>query len=132
MSQRSFAPLFYGLSVHFQLLSTPCRHDAVTFSFPAGSSAGEGLAPSVHAHSQAHYDSTLLAGLENLLVLVPFILISQAALIDPDITWTLCVAGGLLALSRLSALKRWIADLNLPSQTVAAGVLILIDRKSVV
>ena len=48
------APRFYGLSVHFQLLSTPCRHGAVTFGYPAGSSADEGLAPSVHAHSQAH------------------------------------------------------------------------------
>src|SRR3954465_11505225 len=48
------APQFYGLSLHFQLLSTPCRHDAVTFSYPAGSSAGEGLSPSVHVHSQAH------------------------------------------------------------------------------
>src|SRR5438093_2125465 len=39
-------PLFYGLSVHFQLLSTSCRHAAVTFSSLAGSSAREGLSPS--------------------------------------------------------------------------------------
>jgi hypothetical protein len=51
------ASLFYGLSVHFQLLSTPCRHDAVTFSYPAGSSTGERLSLSVHAHSQAHWAS---------------------------------------------------------------------------
>ena len=50
----SFAPQFYGLSVHFQLLSTLCRHNAVTFCFPAGSSTGEGLSPSVFARSQAH------------------------------------------------------------------------------
>ena len=36
VSQRLFAPQFYGLSVHFQLLSTSCRHDAVTFSFTGG------------------------------------------------------------------------------------------------
>ena len=36
VSQRLFAPQFYGLSVHFQLLSTSCRHDAVTFSFSGG------------------------------------------------------------------------------------------------
>jgi len=36
----------YRLPVHFQLLSTPPRGDAVTFSFLAGSSAREGLAPS--------------------------------------------------------------------------------------
>ena len=49
------APLFYGLSVHFQLLSTPYRYGAVTFSYPEGSSPGEGLSPPVHVHSQAHY-----------------------------------------------------------------------------
>src|SRR5580765_4973282 len=77
------------------------------------------------ARRRIWYDSTLLAGLENLLVLVPFILISQATLIDRDITWALCVLGGILALTRLVALKRWIAELNLPSQTLAAGALIL-------
>src|SRR5690349_11817644 len=35
------------------------------------------------------YDSTLLVGLENLLVLVPFILISQAALIEEKLVWFL-------------------------------------------
>ena len=45
LSRGFFAPLFYGLSVDFQLLSTPCRHDAITFSYPAGSSAGEGFHP---------------------------------------------------------------------------------------
>ena len=54
VSQHSIAPQFYGLSVHFQLLSTPCHHDAVTFSYPVGSSTGEGLAPSVPSPSQAH------------------------------------------------------------------------------
>jgi hypothetical protein len=54
VSQRSIAPQFYGLSVRFQLLSTPCRHGAVTFNFQAGSSAGEGFSPSVRARSQAH------------------------------------------------------------------------------
>ena len=54
------APLFCGLSVHFQLLSTPYHHGAVTFSYPAGSSAGERLSLSVHAHSQAHEREALL------------------------------------------------------------------------
>lgn len=54
VSQRHAASQFYGLSVHFQLLSTPCRHGAVSFSYPAGSSASERLSLSVHAHSQAH------------------------------------------------------------------------------
>ena len=45
VSQRSIASQFYGLSAHFQLLSTRHRWLAVTFSSPAGSSAGKGLSP---------------------------------------------------------------------------------------
>ena len=45
---------FYGLSVHFQLLSTPCRHDAVTFSFWREAPPQRDSHPPVHAHSQAH------------------------------------------------------------------------------
>jgi len=41
-----WASLFYGRSVHFQLLSTSRHRDAVTFRCLAGSSAREGLAPS--------------------------------------------------------------------------------------
>jgi hypothetical protein len=33
VSQHLFVPQFYGLSVHFQLLSTPCHHGAVTFRY---------------------------------------------------------------------------------------------------
>src|SRR5580700_8836245 len=36
------------------------------------------------------YDSTLLVGLENMLVFVPFILISQAALTDSGMTEVIC------------------------------------------
>src|ERR1700722_6902076 len=39
------------------------------------------------------YDSTLLVGLENMLVFVPFILISQAALTDAHMTLAICVVG---------------------------------------
>src|ERR1041384_2617446 len=43
VSRPTFGSQFYGLSVHFQLLSTSCRHDAVTFSYWRGSSARERL-----------------------------------------------------------------------------------------
>ncbi|HYG36070.1 MAG TPA: hypothetical protein VEC99_14870 [Clostridia bacterium] len=72
------------------------------------------------------YDSTLLVGLENLLVLVPFILVSQAALIEPRLVWILCAAGGLLAATRLSFLKRFIAQLNIPPRLLGAGALVLV------
>ena len=42
----SLARQFYGLSVHFRLLSTSRCRDAVTFSCLAGSTAREGLSPS--------------------------------------------------------------------------------------
>src|SRR5216684_1057307 len=46
LSQAILRLQFYGLSVHFQLLSTSRCRDAVTFSCLAGSSAREGLPPS--------------------------------------------------------------------------------------
>jgi hypothetical protein len=45
-SQLPIGPQFYGLSVHFQLLSTRCHHPCSYFQLPAGSSAREGLSPS--------------------------------------------------------------------------------------
>src|SRR5438034_2171965 len=55
------------------------------------------------------YDSMLLVGLENMLVLVPFLLVSQAALIDTRLVWAMCIAGGLLAIGRFGSLKRFIS-----------------------
>lgn len=72
------------------------------------------------------YDSTLLVGLESLLVLVPFILISQAALINEQLVWTLCAAAALLAASRLGLLKRFFAQLNIPPGLLIAGGAILV------
>src|SRR5437899_3006892 len=74
------------------------------------------------ARRRIWYDSTLLVGLENMLVLVAFILVSQAALIDRRIIWVMCLAGGILAMLRFSALKRFIAELNLPEQLLYSGL----------
>ena len=68
------------------------------------------------------YDATLLVGLENLFVLVPFILISQAALIEAKLVWTLSSAAGLLAMARVQVLKRSIKRLNFPPLLVAVGI----------
>jgi hypothetical protein len=68
------------------------------------------------------YDSTLLIGLENLLVLVPFILISQAALIDEKWVFLLSGAAGLLAVLRTGVLKRFIPQLNLPPRMIGVGL----------
>ena len=71
------------------------------------------------------YDSTLLVGLENLLVLVPFMLISQAALIHLSLVWGLCAAAAVLAAARMSLLKRYIASLNLPARLLVGGGILL-------
>lgn len=71
------------------------------------------------------YDSMLLVGLENMLVLVPFLLISQAALIDTRIVWTMCIAGALLAIVRFGSLKRFLSKLNFPRRLAIIGLLIL-------
>lgn len=71
------------------------------------------------------YDSTLLAGLENMLVFVPFILISQAALTGPQLTGAVCAAGVLLVLLRFGSLKKYFTQLNLPVRLLAMGAMLL-------
>ena len=54
--QRSFASQFYGLSVHFRLLSTPCRHDAVAFGHRLVNRQPDGdFHPAMWVRSQAHH-----------------------------------------------------------------------------
>jgi hypothetical protein len=51
---RPIALLFYGLSVHFELLSTLPREDAVTFSYRRLAPPERDFHPPACAHSQAH------------------------------------------------------------------------------
>jgi hypothetical protein len=67
------------------------------------------------------YDSTLLVWLENAFALVPFILISQAGLIDQKQVWILCFAASLVVLARFGSLKRFIAKLNFPNRFLGVG-----------
>ena len=71
------------------------------------------------------YDSMLLVGLENMLVFVPFILISQAALTGPWITGSICAAGVILAALRFGGLRRCFAELNLPASLLGVGSILL-------
>ncbi|HEV2692064.1 MAG TPA: hypothetical protein VG347_04140 [Verrucomicrobiae bacterium] len=72
------------------------------------------------------YDSTLLVGLENLLVFVPFILISQAALIESNLAMEMCLVGAAVAVVRFGGLKRHFTQLNLPASLLAIGSLLLL------
>jgi len=71
------------------------------------------------------YDSTLLVGLENLLVFAPFILISLGALIDVRMGQVMCIAGMIVATLRFAGLKRYFTQLNLPWQLLLIGFLLL-------
>lgn len=78
------------------------------------------------ARRRIWYDSVLLTSLENLLVLVPFILISQAALINQRNVWVICLAGGIAALFRFWGLKHFFTELNLPRRMLGCGLLLLL------
>jgi len=72
------------------------------------------------------YDSTLLVGLENLLVFVPFILISQAALMDTGLAQQMCLVGAAVAAVRFAGLKKNFHQLNLPGRLLAIGSVMLL------
>jgi hypothetical protein len=78
------------------------------------------------ARRRIWYDSVLLTGLENLLVLVPFILVSQAALLNQRTVWLVCAAVGVAALVRFWGLKRFFRELNLPPLLLACGAVLLL------
>lgn len=73
------------------------------------------------ARRRIWYDSTLLVGLENMLVFVPFILISQAALIDSAMARVMCAVGAVIAVMRFGGLKTFFAQLNLPYRVLGLG-----------
>jgi len=71
------------------------------------------------------YDAKLLVVLENLLLLVPFILISQAALIDRRAVTLLSLGTALLATLRFGAAQRWMPALRYPSRLPLCGLALL-------
>jgi hypothetical protein len=78
------------------------------------------------ARRKIWYDSTLLVGLENLLVFVPFILISLAALIDSAMAFQMCLIGAAAAVFRFRSLKKYFTQLNLPSGVLKSGAVMLL------
>jgi hypothetical protein len=78
------------------------------------------------ARRRIFYDSNLLIFLENLLILVPFILLSQAALLDLGTFWLVCLITGAMAMVRFGILKRFHKELNLPGRLLAIGFVLLV------
>ena len=77
------------------------------------------------------YDSTLLFGLENMFVFIPFILIGQAALIGTQFAWATCLAAFACALAKGGSIKRFIPELGLSWRLLACGFLFLTLNLSV-
>jgi hypothetical protein len=71
------------------------------------------------------YDSTLLVGLENIFVFVPFILVSQVALINTHVVWVVCALTAVIAIARFGALKRHFGELNFPTGLLLMGAALL-------
>ena len=67
------------------------------------------------------YDAKLLVAIENMLVLVPFILISQAALIEQQAVWVFCGAAALFAVARSGLAQRGVAALRFPPRLAVIG-----------
>jgi len=72
------------------------------------------------------YDATLLVALENLLVLVPFILVSQAALIEERVVLGLCLFAAALAAARSGAAQHWISVVTYSPRLLAGGLAALV------
>ena len=130
----SAALLLYGC---YQISTEPdmLRQDSLHLFFNFGSIQFYELLLVVTAIFLARrriwYDSTLLFGLENLLLIVPFILISQGALVgqqlrEKHLTWELCLTAGILAALRMGGLKRFMGNLNFPRRSVAVGTTFLV------
>jgi hypothetical protein len=71
------------------------------------------------------YDSMVLVGLENMLVFVPFLLLSLAALTGLWITVSVCAIAVILAVLRFACLRRYFAELNLPGSLLGVGSILL-------
>ncbi len=84
------------------------------------------IAAVVLARRTIWYDSTLLVGLENLFVFVPFILITQGVLTNPHCLWVMCAAGGLLVISRFTAMRRFLTVMDFPDRWFGIGFVLLV------
>jgi hypothetical protein len=76
------------------------------------------------AYRRIHYDATLLSIIENGLVFVPFVLVTQAVLIGRDTAALLCGAAAMLAGVRFALLRR--TRVLLPPRLLALGVMVLL------
>lgn len=72
------------------------------------------------------HDAGVLVGVEHLLVFVPFLLVSQAALIGRPWVWLFCVGGAAVAAARTAVVRRGLAGLNFPDRVASIGLAMLV------
>jgi hypothetical protein len=78
------------------------------------------------ARRKIWYDSSLLVVVEHGLALVPFMLISQGALIHRGLGGILALGAVALTALRALAIHRWYPQFNLPRRALALGAVVLI------
>ena len=71
------------------------------------------------------YDFSLLVCIESMFAFVPFILITQASLIENEIAWVLSLAGSVLILLRFGNLKKHFGGMNFPPRLLLLGGVLL-------
>ena len=121
--------LLYGVyraSIDPAFLSTEARQ--VIFNFSSIEIYGLMLVGTVTflARRRIFYDATLLYFIENVLVLIPFILISQAVFLDSALARNLSLIGCVLAGVKFGAFKGFFGGLNLPRRLLLVGALIVV------
>lgn len=72
------------------------------------------------------YDSGVLVCLESMFLFVPFILVSQALLINGATATLLCLTGSGLALARMMAIRRKITGMNFSRRLLILGMILLV------
>ena len=72
------------------------------------------------------YDATLLFGLANLFVIVPFSLITRAVFLSPNLALAMTVLGAGLAVAKFWAFKQYAPELNLSRRLLAFGSVLLL------
>lgn len=78
------------------------------------------------ARRRIHYDATLLLFLENVLVLIPFILISHAVVLDPALARGMSVLAVVLVAAKFGGFKGFFPQVNLSGRLLLVGSMILI------
>jgi hypothetical protein len=76
------------------------------------------------------HDTALLFWLENMFVFIPFILISQASMMENRAVWTgsLCAAATIFTALRFSSLKLYLRPMQLPSTALVLGAVLLLTN----